>query len=71
MSPQRAAAREDDENQRRRWSAEQNKLEAERLVEQGRAELAARLYEANARLYRRVGDHGAAREAWRRSRELR
>lgn len=71
MSPQRAAQREADENARRRWSAEQNRLEAERLERAGRTELAAGLYAMNGRLYRRIGDTAAAREAWRRARELR
>jgi len=70
VSPQRAAQREADENARRLWSAQQNQLEATRLEREGKAELAARLYETNARLFRRVGDHAAAREAWRRRREL-
>lgn len=71
MSPQRAAQREAEENARRLWSVSKNAEEAARLEREGKHDLAAILYETNGRLYRRVGDHKASHEAWRRSRELR
>jgi hypothetical protein len=71
VSPQRAAQREADENARRLWSVSRNLEEAARLEREGKPVLAAILYETNGRLYRRVGDHKASREAWRKSRELR